>query len=63
MFQEAQGDAKKEQEALIRLISRKGYHTEKLLKPLNQFSKEQRAGCLRHLLTMKDVQPAELPWK
>ena len=62
-FQEAQGDAKKEQEALIRLIARKGYHTEKLLKPLDQFSKEQRAGFLKHLLTMKDVQPPEFPWK
>jgi len=62
-FQEAQGDAKKEQEALIRLIARKAYKTDKLLKPLDQFSKEQRAGFLRHLLTMKDVQPPELPWK
>lgn len=62
-FEEAQGDAKKEQEALTRLIARKGYKTDKLLKPLDQFSKEQRAGFLKHLLTMKDVQPPELPWK
>jgi len=62
-FEEAQGDTKKEQEALIRLIARKGYKTDKLLKPLDQFSKEQRAGFLKHLLTMKDVQPPELPWK
>ena len=62
-FEEAQGDAKKEQEALTRLVARKGYKTDKLLKPLDQFSKEQRAGFLKHLLTMKDVQPPELPWK
>jgi len=61
-FQEAQGDTKKEQEALIRLIARKNYKTDKLLKPLDQFSKEQRLGFLKHLLTMKDVQPPELPW-
>ena len=62
-FQEADGDAKKECEALTRLIARKGYQTEKLKRPLAEFSKQERAGFLKHLLSMKDVQPPEFPWK
>lgn len=62
-FQEAQGDGEKEVKALTSLITRKGYRTEKLKRPLAEFSKEERAGFLKHLLTMKDVQLPELPWK
>ena len=62
-FQEAQGDAAKEMEALERLIARKGYYRNRMKCPLNKFSKEERKGFLGHLLAMPDVKAPELPWK
>ena len=62
-FQEAQGDAAKEMEALERLIARKGYDRNRMKCPLNKFSKEERKGFLGHLLAMPDVKAPELPWK
>ena len=62
-FAEADGDAKKEQEALIRLMGRKSYDTKRMKKPLDQFDKGERRGFLKYLLAMPDAKTPELPWQ
>jgi hypothetical protein len=50
-------------EALEVLAKRRGYDFTRLLKPLTDFSREQRHGFFEHLKAMPDVeQQAALPW-